>query len=339
MITLVTTVFNDREGLQAFFDAMAVQSTKPAEIVIVDAESKDGSWEFLEKEASRSDRPWTLKIKRERCNVARGRNLAIREARHEIIASTDIGCDWDPEWLQELSAPFSDPQIDVVIGSWCVKPETLVGPWAWIDFLFKNRHYCSATVSSQSTSRSIAYKRQAWSHLGGYPEDLSLAADDTVFDMLLKQSKLKVAAAPIVRCYWHRHEALGQFLKEEYRYFLGNGEALITLRHFLLVGGRFAIELASVPLAIVLILPLQAPLPALAALLVGLLSVSARLPRWRRIHAGLPTALKRRGFGKIICYEYRMRLACLRGYAAGLLRGRQRCTEVRRRLREADLLK
>jgi len=60
-----------------------------------------GTREFLQKESA-AERPWKLVLLQDpRCNVARGINLAIAAAGFEIIASTDIGCEWDPEWLEE----------------------------------------------------------------------------------------------------------------------------------------------------------------------------------------------------------------------------------------------
>ena len=52
MISLVTTVFNDREGVQAFFDAMSKQTLLPDEIIITDAENivKDGKGKFVDVE-------------------------------------------------------------------------------------------------------------------------------------------------------------------------------------------------------------------------------------------------------------------------------------------------
>ena len=70
MITLVSTIYNDRSGLEKFFQDMSRQTRLPDEIVIVDAGSKDGTWELMQAEASRIDRPWKMKAIQEiRCNV------------------------------------------------------------------------------------------------------------------------------------------------------------------------------------------------------------------------------------------------------------------------------
>jgi glycosyltransferase involved in cell wall biosynthesis len=209
MISVVSTVFNDRSGLECFFSAMSKQSRLPDEIIIVDAGSKEGSWELMLEEAACMDRPWVMRAVQEiSCNVARGRDLAIEAAGGEIIVSTDIGCDWDSEWIDELVAPLdADPGNDLVIGSWAVRRVDLHGPWALAEWALKGDQRLEATAESYSSSRSIAYRKSCWEALGRYPEDLTLAADDAVFHYLIEKAKVPRVGAPVVRCWWRRPAA------------------------------------------------------------------------------------------------------------------------------------
>lgn len=333
MVSLVTTVLNDCTGTKVFFNRMAEQTRPPDEIVIVDSFSKDGTWELLLDELVRTDRPWKIIAWQERCNVAMGRNLAITAAHHEIIASTDIGCDWDPQWLEELVAPlFNNPNIEVVIGSWAVPKEWAVSPWARTEFAFRPSMKLEATPASQGTSRSIAYRKSAWAKLGGYPEDLTLAADDTCFDRLIKNHSLAAGATPHVRCYWHRHSQLRDFLKEEYRNFFGDGEAAINHKHFVLVGGRLGLEALAASAFIVLALfPTTLRFAPFAAI-VALVSVGARLRRLRSATKSLQAEEINHPWPRLIAFEYLTKLYGLTGYARGFLRGQRHCTECRRRL-------
>ena len=163
MISLVSTVFNDRAGAELFFRRMAAQTHPPDEIVIVDSFSRDGTWDVLAGELARTDRPWRLVTWQERCNVARGRNLAIARAAGPLIASTYLGCDWDLEWLEELTAPlFARPEIGVVIGSWEIPEAWVKSDWAKAEYAFLPSHKLEAKPESQGTSRSIAYRKSVW---------------------------------------------------------------------------------------------------------------------------------------------------------------------------------
>ena len=334
MISLVSTVFNDRAGAELFFRRMAAQTRLPDEIVIVDSFSRDGTWDVLGAELARADRPWRLVAWQERCNVARGRNLAIARAAGPLIVSTDLGCDWDPEWLEELAAPLlARPEIGVVIGSWEIPEAWATTPWAKTEYAFLPSHKLEAKPESQGTSRSIAYRKSVWEQIGGYPEDLTLAADDTCFDALLKKHRVPSAGAPVVRCYWHRHETLRGFLKEQYRYFLGDGEAAFHLRHFVLVGGRLAMEFLGLPGGMAL-LATGRPLVGTVCLTVSVASVALRQ---RRVVRAIPR-LRAKGVDHPWCrltvFEYLTKIYGIFAFARGYLRGFKHCRTIRRRLRE-----
>ena len=244
MISLVTTVLNDKNELEVFFSHMESQTLQPNEIVIVDAGSKDGTWELLNKKKEKMKDKLKI-LQKNKCSIARGRNIAIEKAFGDIIVSTDIGCRWDKEWLEELVEPFKDQRIEVVKGSWAVHKEDLKSVWAKIEYVYKQNMSFIANSKSLASSRSIAYKKYVWFKVGGYPEDLTLAGDDAVYIMQIDKMEFISSAAPKIRCYWLRPEKLMDFCKEEKRNFLGAGEAHIWPEYFILVGGRLFIECFS----------------------------------------------------------------------------------------------
>ncbi len=338
MISLVSTIFNDRSGLVRFFAAMVAQTRVPDEIIVVDAGSKDGTWELMQAEAARTDRPWFFQALQEvRCNVARGRNLAIERASGGIIVSTDIGCNWDPEWVEELVAPLEvDAGVELVIGSWAVKRGEIQDPWTLTEWALKGDQRLEATAESYSSSRSIAYRKSVWEALGRYPEDLTLAADDAVFHYLIEQAVVPRIGAPKVRCYWHRHESLKGFFKEAYRYGLGDGEAGIRGKDVILIGGRLALEAACLVFGLVGLWPVVpfAPWPGIALLVLGAFSVLGKV--WKMWEAS--GRLRGDGVGcpviRLLVFTYGTKWHWLRGYADGMWRGRVHCRDCRRRLWE-----
>jgi glycosyltransferase involved in cell wall biosynthesis len=338
MISLVSTVYNDRDGLYTFFESMEKQARFPDEILIVDAGSNDGTWELMQTEASRKDRPWKMKALQEsRCNVARGRNLAIEAASGDIIISTDIGCDWDREWLEELAAPFDgDSSIEQVNGSWAVKREDLHGPWAIAEWALKGDQRLEATAESHCSSRSIAYRKGTWTALGGYPEDLSLAGDDAVYDYLSVRAGVKRVGAPKIRCYWHRHESLKAFYKEAFRYGIGDGEAGIRANDVYLVGGRLLFEGVCLLLGLIGLWPC-APFSPWGGILLLCLTALSLLSKIFKMRAPA-SRLQREGvnytFLRLLAFTYGIKWQWIRGHIAGRRRGRIHCLECRLRLKE-----
>jgi glycosyltransferase involved in cell wall biosynthesis len=338
MTSLVSTIFNDRAGLDGFFAAMAKQTRLPDEIIITDAGSKDGTWELMQAEAARTDRPWKFRALQEaRCNCARGRNLAIEQARGEIIFSTDIGCEWDPEWLAELAAPLeADSEVELVIGSWSVRREELHGVWAQVEWALKGDQRLEATAESYSSSRSIAYRKNTWQALGRYPEDLTLSADDAVFHYLIEQAGVRRVGAPKILCYWHRHESLKGFFKEAYRYGLGDGEAGIRVKDVALIGGRMAMEAGCFVFGLAGLWPTVpfAPWIGFALLAVASVSVLGKIIKIRGAIDRLRADKVSQPLVRLLVFTYGTKWHWLRGYAAGRRRGRIHCLDCRRRLQE-----
>ena len=338
MISLVSTIYNDRAGLEVFFSAMAKQTRVPDEIVITDAGSRDGTWELMQAEAARTDRPWKFRALQEaRCNCARGRNLAIEQASHEIIVSTDIGCEWDAEWLAELAAPLlADSEVELVNGSWAVKREELHGVWAQVEWALKGDQRLEANANSFSSSRSIAYRKNTWKALGRYPEDLTLSADDAVFQCLLRKAEVRRMGAPKVRCYWHRHESLKGFFKEAYRYGVGGGEAGIEGKDVAMIGGRMAMEAACLVFGLAGLWPAVpfAPWIGITLLAVAAGSVLGKIIKMKKAIGRLRADGVSHPLLRLLVFNYGTKWHWLRGHAAGQRRGRTHCRECRRRLYE-----
>ncbi|SDL60101.1 Glycosyl transferase family 2 [Catalinimonas alkaloidigena] len=229
--TLVSTVFNESQRLAQSIEDLENQSVAPAEIVITDAGSKDGTYEQLLEWASRSKS--TVKIlQKVGCNVAEGRNLAIQEATQDIIVSTDFGCRFDAEWLASLTTPFHDPEVQVVGGNYTVlekDQKTLAAKAAYVLSGGYQYHLDDTFIPS---SRSIAYRKDVWRRIGGYPEWLTLAADDLVFGKLIRQEGISIYLVQEAHVYWGRHTTLPAYGKEAFRYGLGDGEARVNQRSF-----------------------------------------------------------------------------------------------------------
>ncbi len=340
----MTTVLNDREGCVVFFERMDAQTAQPAEIVIVDGGSTDGTWEFLlERQAERG--PAVRLLQEKGCNVARGRNLAIDLARFDLIVSTDVGCEWDREWFAELARPLvDDPDCEAVMGSWAVRTGDLATVWAKVEFALLDAPKMRAEKDSLASSRAIAYRKTLWERIGGYPEDLTLAADDVVFGILLHAKTKSVAAAATPRCFWERLTTLRRFAKESRRNGLGVGEAGIWLNYGVLVGGRLAAEM-TLPVFGLLLAAVEwlvwrrVPVAGTVCLGIGLLLIAARIARLRPAMRRFAASGGSGAFWRVTVFEYAVKYAGVMGYWNGYLTGGRRCAETRSRLRAAGVPK
>lgn len=116
-VSLVIPVFNEDESLPALFIALDDALTalpQPAEVVLVDDGSRDGSFEQLQEAAA--TRPW-MRVVRFRRNFGQTAAIAagIDESRAPIIVPLDADLQNDPKDIPRLLAEL-DRGFDVVSG-------------------------------------------------------------------------------------------------------------------------------------------------------------------------------------------------------------------------------
>ena len=227
-VSLVVTLFNEADSLEGWLDSLARQTRAPDEVVLVDAGSSDGTVERLLEVAERDRR---IKVHvAPGLNVPQGRNEAIRRAESGLIAVTDAGTLLDSRWLERLLEPIDGrPEIGVSGGasapdgrtSFEYALATIITPRA--DEIDPERYLPS--------SRSIAFRRQLWEQVGGYPDWLR-AGEDLVFDLRMRAAGARFAVAPDAVVRWHPRPTLREFFKQYRHYARGDGHGhLWTKRH------------------------------------------------------------------------------------------------------------
>jgi glycosyltransferase involved in cell wall biosynthesis len=184
-VSVVATVLNEVEEIGRLVPSLLAQIPPPAEVVIVDGGSTDGTWEWL-ADAGRK-LPNLRPIRDESCNlkscsgpIARGRNVAIAAAGSETIACADAGCSYSPDWLARITAPLIAGTAEYALGGSCLDP---AGPTIWD---LASAHFFGVKLSIDTptkscTARSMAFRKDLWRRIGGFPESVFFG-EDTLFD-------------------------------------------------------------------------------------------------------------------------------------------------------------
>ena len=109
-ISVIMTVYNERESLPRLLDSLAGQSRRPDEIVICDGGSSDDTPALIEAYArEHADALPPVRVLVEPgANISRGRNLAIQAAQGPVIVAPAAGVRLEPAWLETLVAPFAE---------------------------------------------------------------------------------------------------------------------------------------------------------------------------------------------------------------------------------------
>ena len=147
--------------------------------MIVDGGSSDGTLDVLLQAAAEKHRLVVLSAPG--TTIAHGRNIAIARAQGTVIAVTDAGTTADPSWVERIVAPFeADPRLGVSSGFF------VAGGSTWFE-------RCLSTVITPQleeidpdrflpSSRSVAFRKDWWERVGGYPEWLR-HCEDLVLDL------------------------------------------------------------------------------------------------------------------------------------------------------------
>lgn len=224
-VTLITTLVNEKDSLLPWLESLSHQTRLPDEVIIVDGGSTDGSLSLLQEFARTS--PYSMVIlSRPGVNIAQGRNLAVASARHDLIACTDLGCRLDDAWLENITAPFEeDPQTEVVAGWY----QIIKSSRAKMELLGANLEALNPQAFLPS-SRSIAFTKQAWEKVGGYPEWQTLTGEDSFFDIELKKACRHWAFAPHALVHWRAPNSLRDYWRKVRNWAVGDGESLFGAR-------------------------------------------------------------------------------------------------------------
>lgn len=115
VLSVVMPVFNERATLEAVLDAVLNQPCV-AEVIAVDDHSTDGSFELLERIASREAR---IKVLRHERNQGKGAALrtGISMASADIVLIQDADLEYDPTDYAALFKPILSGKADAVFGS------------------------------------------------------------------------------------------------------------------------------------------------------------------------------------------------------------------------------
>ncbi|HZT64252.1 MAG TPA: glycosyltransferase [Acidimicrobiales bacterium] len=164
-VSVVVATHRRRRLLARLVAALEAQQLQPAEVVIVDDGSDDGTMEELEA-LQATARVSVVPLRLDRASgPATARNLGWRRATGDIVAFTDDDCVPQPGWLKALAAALGpDSGYDLAQGLTEPDPDRAPGrgPFArtmWV--LEPDGFYATC---------NIAYRRRVLEELGGFDE-------------------------------------------------------------------------------------------------------------------------------------------------------------------------
>lgn len=216
--SLIVTVRDEADSIQALLESIARQTVAPDEVVVTDGGSTDGTLEIL--------RRWSVRlplriVEAPGANIARGRNLAIAATSYELVAVTDAGVRLEEDWLERLTQS-AGADVDVVSGFFKADPRTTFECALGATTLPQVQDIDPARFLP--SSRSLLLRRSAWERVGGYPEWLDYC-EDLVFDLALRRAGCRFVFEPRATVWFRPRPSLGSFFRQYFQYARGDGKA------------------------------------------------------------------------------------------------------------------
>lgn len=242
-ISIVVVCYNEEENITACLKSLLAQNypQNRYEIVVVDNDSTDRTQELIK----------TLQKKTKRLrlfvnpiiNIAKSRNIGLKEARHPYIAFIDADCLAPPDWLTTLVEAIlayrqSDSQIIAVGGANIPPPQAnffqkTVG-LARSSFLIhhgsvQGKTYHQKTPVNHLPTVNLLYLKRPLIKIGGFDESFADIAEDLELSWRLKNQGYQFIYLP-QSFVWHQLDRnLFSFLKKVFRY--GKGRVWFFKKH------------------------------------------------------------------------------------------------------------
>jgi len=220
-VSIVITVRNEAPHLPELLGSLLRQSP-PFEIVLVDAESRDGTRAIADEYARRH--PDQLRVFD--CYGSRGigRNEGARRARAAWLAFTDGDCIADSDWLTQIRKGLAESAV--------VAGRTIaVGRSAYVNLERVELYQGGNDVTFPSCN--LGYRRSLFLQLGGF-DPRFITAEDIDLNLRAVQAGARIRFVPEAMIYHRMRPTWFRFLYQAF--WNGYGRKQLTEKHGTLWG-------------------------------------------------------------------------------------------------------
>ena len=178
-VSIVIPAYNEEANIRACLEAIAAQTVRPFEVVVVDNNSSDAT------AAIARSYPFVRLVFEAKKGLAYARNAAFNAAQGDIIGRIDADSLLAPDWVERVQQIFSDPNIDAVSGSLAFHDAPYRRVFERVDLFF--RSYMARNLARNNQQflygGNMAVRRELWHAVKGdlcaareLHEDMDMAA-------------------------------------------------------------------------------------------------------------------------------------------------------------------
>ncbi len=206
-LAFVLVTYNHRDDVSGCLDAIFAQTRPPADVIVVDNASQDGTSAFVE-----SHYPRVIVIRNDR-NVGYGaaNNQGIARTRTPLVAVVNPDVRLDPEWTEEMLRVMGEhPECAAVEGKLLLaeRPGLLNSGGSRLNFLGfgcttgygkEDRPGVRVEKVSYPSGAAFAVRKEAFHQVGGFDESYFLYHEDVDLGLRLQADGWSVLYVPRAR--------------------------------------------------------------------------------------------------------------------------------------------
>ncbi|MFM8250771.1 MAG: glycosyltransferase family 2 protein [Planctomycetota bacterium] len=211
-VSVVVPVFNGGKAFRKCLESLLANQVAPAEIIIVDDGSTDGS------PAVARELGLQVLSTGGRCGPATARNLGARHAHGDILWFVDADCTVPPGSIAFLQTAFSEhPDWSAIIGSYDDQPAE---PNLLSQYKNLHHHYVHQTSGRQGFTfwgACGAIRRQVFAELNGFDERYQQASiEDIELGYRAVARQKKIAICPELQIKHHKRWSTWGLLRTDF---------------------------------------------------------------------------------------------------------------------------
>lgn len=150
---------------------------------------------------------------------AAARNRGAREAQGSIILFTDDDCVPQPDWMDQMLAPFRDLEVVGVKGTYRTRQSRLVARFVQLEYEDRYRLVAREKDIDFIDTYSAAFRRECFLEMSGYDTSFPVAcAEDVELSYRMSARGWKMRFAPNAIVYHSHPDKLSSYLRKKYKF-------------------------------------------------------------------------------------------------------------------------
>lgn len=212
MISVIIPVYNGEKTLTRCLNSLESQTIPrdEYEIIVVNDGSKDDTRKVAEGFN-------VTVLSQENQGPAAARNLGVKMAQGDIVLFIDADCSAAPNWIEEMTKPFSNPDIVGVKGTYKTTQKALIARFVQIEYEEKYERMKKYTYIDFVDTYSAGFRKNVFQKYGGYNTSFPTATvEDQEFSFRLAKDGHMMLFQPEAFVYHLHQSTLKGYMRRKY---------------------------------------------------------------------------------------------------------------------------